>query len=180
MSMVERAELAYEPISPRFGAELVDTVLLDLDDDGVESLPSDAPSEWMHHCGTTNTRGVCEDADAGGGDCRASRTIFSVPRPIRKPDDSVNRCLEGEGMGERWRKRKATEEKTVERNRAKKSTRESKAPPPNDISSSTRRKHAPTHPRRGGGAVTMSTRQTIHPPLTDTQARFPSFPLIMG
>ena len=38
MSIVERTELAYEPVSPRFGAELTDTVLLDLDDDGVEAL----------------------------------------------------------------------------------------------------------------------------------------------
>lgn len=38
MSTVEQMALAYEPISPRFGAELTDAVLLDLDDDGVESL----------------------------------------------------------------------------------------------------------------------------------------------
>ncbi len=31
-------QLAYDPLSPRFGAELADTVLLDLSDDGVEAL----------------------------------------------------------------------------------------------------------------------------------------------
>jgi len=38
MSVVEAAGLTYHPISPKFGAELTDAVLLDLHDDEVESL----------------------------------------------------------------------------------------------------------------------------------------------
>jgi taurine dioxygenase len=38
MSVVEAAGLSYHPISPKFGAELTDIVLLDLHDDEVESL----------------------------------------------------------------------------------------------------------------------------------------------
>lgn len=38
MSTAERTELAYDPISPRFGAELADAVLLDFSDDQVEAL----------------------------------------------------------------------------------------------------------------------------------------------
>jgi len=38
MSTTNRVELSYQPISPRFGAELDDTVLLDLTDEGVDAL----------------------------------------------------------------------------------------------------------------------------------------------
>ncbi|MGZ0176482.1 MAG: TauD/TfdA dioxygenase family protein [Acidimicrobiales bacterium] len=38
MSIVERTKLAYRPISPRFGAELTDAVLLEMDDHEVDAL----------------------------------------------------------------------------------------------------------------------------------------------